>query len=117
MCTVAWVNPVRNQRSKVRRSFFHPYSTRNCIHIWYPRQTKSDKQHETDMTNAMAMQKCPTQAIFHLLALGLALGLQGFVLGPHGFALGAQGCLDTNMATQIARVGSHTQHEAPMLMG
>ena len=73
-------------------------------------------QHEMYMANANRTLTYPTQTIFHWLALGIALGVQGFVLGVRGFALGARGILDTNMlvsATLKSCVGGIAQREAP----
>ena len=66
---------------------------------WVANVRTGNTQHEINMTNAM-----PTLTIFHLLALGVALGLRefalgvwGLALGVSGFALDPQGFLDTNM--------------------
>ena len=43
---------------------------------WVANVRTGNKQHEINMTNAM-----PTRTIFHLLALGVALGVREFALG------------------------------------
>ena len=48
------------------------------------------------MANASPNAREPNATIYHLLALGLALGHLGFALGPRGF-------LDTNMLVSVTR--------------
>ena len=77
--------------------------------------SKNNKQHEIYMPNANQTLAYPTQTIFYLLTLGVALSAPGFTLGAWGFTLGPRRLLDTNMlvsATQKSRIGSITQRKA-----
>ena len=68
-----------------------------------------NKQYEIEMPDVMPMQKFLKQTIFHLLALGLALGIANLYLTQLGLRSGEIKSLSPYSTGNEVRVGHQTQ--------